>query len=126
MRLIHYPNGFGLKQGNMRTVDVIILKGGKTAKEINYLGEKPRELKIKYPSKALKEGLKQKLKEWKQVESKRRTFEIDFSELVTFFKLLEKKVKGRIQHAHYGYDAGAYHKAEILHSGKLKILYGAC
>lgn len=122
MHLIHYPNGFGLKQGNMRTVDVIILKGGKTAKEINYLGEKPRALKIKYPSRALKEGLKQRTKEWQEVESKRRIFDIDFSHLNSVLEALEEKVRGKIQHINIGFSVGAHLKAQILHTGKIKIL----
>lgn len=107
----------------MKTVDVIILKGGRSAKEINYLGEKPRRgLRVKDMSKALKEGLKQKTKEWEEVEAKRRIFEIDFSDLIKFFKALEKKVGGKIHHVHIGYDEGAYHKAQILHNAKIKIL----
>lgn len=107
----------------MKTVDVVILKGGRTAKEINYLGEKPRRgLRVKDMSKALKEGLKQKTKEWKEVEAKRRIFEIELSDLIPLFKKLEEALAGEIHHAHVGYAEGSYHKAQLLHTGKIKIL----
>ena len=92
----------------MKTVDVVILKGGKTAKEINYLGEKPKRNKD--------------IPEWIKIEKRRRVFKIDYSHLDSFFEKLEKALGGSISHVHMGYTAGLHRKAQLLHTGKIKIL----
>lgn len=107
----------------MRTIDVIILKGGRTAKEINPLGDKPqREIRMRYMTKDLKESFKRATDEWQEAENKRRTFEIDFSDLIPLFRAFENKLVGKIHHVHIGFDEGTYHKAQIIHTAKIKIM----
>lgn len=106
----------------MKTIDVIILKGGRTAKEINYLGEKPAKFLCMTRTKSRREKFKKEMNEWKEVERNRRTFEIDFSHLIPVFKAIEEKVGGKIHHVHIGFDEGACRKAQILHNAKIKIL----
>lgn len=106
----------------MRTIDVIILKGGCSAMEINPLGDKPKLPVGRRASKDEKARVKRDTKEWKEAEKARRTFPIDFSHLMKLFQALEKAVGAKIQHAQMGFDEGAHHKAEILHTGRIKII----
>jgi len=105
----------------MRTIDVVILKGGCSAKEINPLGDKPQPPDKRRATKDAKARFNRDLKEWKEADKKRRIFPIDFSHLITFFKAMEKVIGGKIHHVHMGFDEGTTHKAEILHSGRIKI-----
>lgn len=91
----------------MKTVDVIILTGGRHAKEINYLGTHPDD---------------DNYYEWVKVEKARRIFAIDFSAQDTLFKKLEKKLDAKIEHMHLAYKDGAHRKAQLLHNGQIKIL----
>lgn len=107
----------------MRTFDVIILKGGCTAVEINPLGDKPKsKIPLKKMDKEARQKLKTEMQQWKEAEKKRRIFKIDFSHLFDLFKAFEKVLGGQIHHVHIGFDEGTRQKAQFLHNGKLKIL----
>lgn len=86
----------------MKTIDVIILKDGKTASEIN---------PIKMPD-AFFEGRK---KEWNEAEEKLRTFNIESAKISdgSFVP---------IEHLDLTFYIGKKQMAEILPNGKIKIL----
>lgn len=107
----------------MRTLDVIIMKGGCTAREINPLGDKPKSrIPVSKMKKEVREKFQREMKEWKEAEKKRRVFHIDFSHLVRLFKAFEKALDAKIDHVHVGFDEGMHQKAQLLHNGKLRIL----
>lgn len=105
----------------MRILDVVILKGGCSAREINPLGDKPQPSAKGKTTREARARFNRDLKDWKDAEKKRRVFSIDFSHLIRLFKAMEKAVGGKIHHAHFGFDEGEKHKAEILPSGRIKI-----
>lgn len=110
-----------LKLNFMRTVDVIILKGGRTAKEINPLGEKPwRSIRMKYMTKDLKASFNKATKEWREAEKKRRTFEIDFSYEKKIDNLESKRIGKKV--TTIAFIPNSHRKAQLLHNAKIKIL----
>lgn len=91
-------------------VKVKILSGGATAIEVNPLGEKP---KWKYYFGEKPRRLEdQKIEKWEKAESKLRTFEIDFSMVDNSKKKLLRD----------GYFVDSIHSAEVLESGKVRIV----
>jgi len=104
----------------METIKVKILEDGKTAREVNPLGEKPKTINnfplglintIKFNTK--------KVKEWQEAEQKLRTFEI--------VEIALKEPNGEIYISEisddrYSLVPNSLHTAQILETGKIRII----
>ena len=96
-----------------KTINVIVLKDGITAKEVNPLGSevpKPRAFETS-PAQ-----FNNRKRDWLLAENNLRTFEID---------MRESKYKGfgvTIPMSLTKWESGIKHEAEILPNGKIKLL----
>lgn len=101
------------------TVEVIINEDKLTCTTTNPL-PKPTYIKTSFP--AIDRVANKKLDErWRQAESERKTYEIDFSKLSNAIEALENAVGGKVSHVSYGYEPGTIHQARI-ENGKAVIL----
>lgn len=99
----------------MKTTKVEILPDGKSCKTLNPLGT------FDEFNRQVFNHSKERLKQWRQAESERKTYVIDFTDLLKALKAMTP-VGGTIIHTSYGYEPGEIHDAEIINETHCRIV----